>query len=72
MTVSDENFLFTTKFRPNLGPTQPPFQWVSEALTSGVKLPGHEADHLPPSRAEVNAWNYTCSSPIRLHGMVLN
>jgi hypothetical protein len=26
----------------------------------GVKWPGHENDHLPPSRAKVkNAWNYT-------------
>jgi hypothetical protein len=26
----------------------------------GVKLPGHEADHSPPSSAEVkNAWSYT-------------
>jgi hypothetical protein len=29
-----------------------PIQWVSEALSLGVKQPGHEADHLPPSSAE--------------------
>jgi hypothetical protein len=35
----------------------------------GVKRPGREADHSPPSIAEVkNAWSYTYTSPIRLHG----
>jgi len=42
-----------------LGPTQPPIQWVSRALSLGVKWPGREADHSPPSSAKVNAWNYT-------------
>jgi hypothetical protein len=31
--------------RPALGPIQPPIQWVSGALSLGVKLPGREADH---------------------------
>jgi len=40
--------------------TQPPIQWVARAPYPGVKLQGHEADHSPPSIAEVkNAWNYT-------------
>jgi hypothetical protein len=39
--------------RPILGPTQPPIQWVSGALSSGVKRPGHESDHSPPTSAEV-------------------
>jgi hypothetical protein len=39
---------------------------------SGVMRSGHEADHSPPSRAEVkNGWNYTSTRPIRLHGVVL-
>jgi hypothetical protein len=39
----------------------------------GVKRPGREADHPPPSSAEVkNAWSYTSIPPIRLHGMVLS
>jgi hypothetical protein len=29
-----------------LGPTQPPIQWVSGALSLGVKRPEREADHL--------------------------
>jgi hypothetical protein len=42
-----------------LGPTQPPIQWVPGALSLGVKRPEREADHLPPSSAEVkNAWSY--------------
>jgi hypothetical protein len=36
-----------------LGPTQPPIQWVPGALSLGVKRPGREADHSPPSSAEV-------------------
>jgi hypothetical protein len=47
-------FLFATASRPALGPTQPPIQWVPEALSLGVKRPGHEADQSPPSSAEVN------------------
>jgi hypothetical protein len=39
--------------RPALGPTQPPIQRVPGALSLGVKRPGSEADHSPPSSAEV-------------------
>jgi len=45
--------LFVAASRPALGPTQPPIQWVSRAITPGVKRPGREADHTPPSNAEV-------------------
>jgi hypothetical protein len=65
--------LFTTVSRTALGPTQPPIQWVPGALSLGVKWPGREADHSPPSSAEVkNAWSYTSTLPIRLHGVVLS
>jgi hypothetical protein len=38
---------------------------------SGVKRPRHEANHSPPSSAEIkNAWNYT-STPPCLHTTVL-
>jgi hypothetical protein len=54
------SFLFIIASRPALGPTQPPIQWVPGALSLGVKRPGREADHSPPSSAEVkNAWSYT-------------
>jgi hypothetical protein len=51
-------FLFTTASRTALGTTKPPIQWVPGALSLGVKRPGREADHSPPSSAEVkNAWS---------------
>jgi hypothetical protein len=53
-------FLFTTAFRPALGPTQPPIQCVPGVLFLGIKHLGREADHSTPSSAEVkNAWIYT-------------
>jgi hypothetical protein len=65
-------FLFTTASRMALGPTQPPIQLVSGALSLGVKRPGCEADHSHPSSAEVrNAWSYTSNPPIRLHARCL-
>jgi hypothetical protein len=43
------------------------------ALSLGVKRPGREADHSPPSNAEVkNAWSYTSTPPIGLHGVMLS
>jgi hypothetical protein len=52
-------FLFTAASRVALGPTQPPIQWVSGALSLGVKRPGREANHSLPSSAEIkNAWSY--------------
>jgi hypothetical protein len=36
-------------------------------------FPGCEADHSPPSNAEVkNAWGYTSTPPVHLHGLVLS
>jgi hypothetical protein len=58
--------------RPILGPTQPHLQWVPGAPFLGVKRPGREADHSPPSSAEVNSWSSTFTPPIRLHGVVLS
>jgi hypothetical protein len=46
-------FLFSTVSRPTLGPTHPPIQWVLGALSLGVKQQGLEAEHSPPSSAEV-------------------
>jgi hypothetical protein len=48
--------LFATASRTALGPTQPPIQWALGALSLGVKRPGCEADHSPPSSAEVIEW----------------
>jgi hypothetical protein len=66
-------FLFTTASRTALGPTQPPIQWVAGALFLGVKRSGREADHSPPSSAEVKeCMELYLHSPIRLHGVVLS
>jgi len=46
-------FLFTTASRTALELTRPPVQWVPGALSLGVKRPGREAGHSPPSSAEV-------------------
>jgi hypothetical protein len=68
-----KNFHLPMYSRPALGPTQPPIQWVSGALSPGVKRPGREADHSHPASAEVKkTWVYTSTPPIRLHGVVLN
>jgi hypothetical protein len=57
-------FLFTTTSRLAVGPTQPPNQWAPVALSLGIKWMGHEADHSPPSSAEVkNACSYTFTPP---------
>jgi len=49
----DRLFLFTAVSITALGPTQPPIQWVPGSLPLGVKRPGRQADHSPPSSAEV-------------------
>jgi len=49
-------FLFTTASRTGLGPTQHPIQWVPGAFSLGVKRLGLEADHSPPSSAEIKEY----------------
>jgi hypothetical protein len=63
-----EFFCSPQRLERALGPTHP-IKWVPGALSLTVKRPGREADHSHPSNAEVkNAWSYTSSPPIRLHG----
>jgi hypothetical protein len=53
-------FLFNAASRTALGPTQPPILRPPEALSLEVRRTEREADHSPPSSAEVkNAWCYT-------------
>jgi hypothetical protein len=51
--AGEEIFLCSTVARLTLGLTQPFVQWVLGALSPGVEHPGNEADHSPPSSAEV-------------------
>jgi hypothetical protein len=49
---------------PDLGPTQPPIQWVTVAPSPELKRPGREADHSPPTTGEVKkTWLYTSTPP---------
>jgi hypothetical protein len=51
-------FLLAAASRPDLGPTQPPIQWIPEALSLGLRRPGREAGHSPTSSAKVkNAYS---------------
>jgi hypothetical protein len=67
-----DNFLFSTASRSNLGPTQAPIQWVPGALTPGIKRQGREADHSPLFSTEVKIGGVIPPVPIRLHDVVLN
>jgi hypothetical protein len=57
--------------RPALWPTQPPFQFVPEALSLGINRPGCETNnsHLLPRLLMVKLYLH---SPKRLNGIVLN
>jgi hypothetical protein len=58
-----EIFIFATRSRPVVGPTQPaPTQWVPEALSLGEKRLGREA---VPSAEVRNAWSDTSTSSLR-------
>jgi hypothetical protein len=65
-------FLFSTATRPALEPTQPPIRCVLAAVSPGVTRQGREADHSPPSNAEVKNGGATPPFPLCLHGIVLN
>jgi hypothetical protein len=65
--------LFTTASKTALGPTQSPIRWILGALSLGLKQPWREADHSPPSSAEVKECMELTPVPlIRLHGVVLS
>jgi hypothetical protein len=67
------NFSLHTASRTAVGPTQLPVQWVTKALSLGVKRLGREADHSPPSSAKVKERvELYLHSQIRLHGVVLS
>jgi hypothetical protein len=45
--------LLSASSRLTLGPTHSPLRWVPETLSLGVKWPGCEINHSPPSSVEV-------------------
>jgi len=46
---------------------------VTRGFFLGVKRLGREANHSPPSSAEVKVtWSYTSTPAVRLHGVVLS
>jgi hypothetical protein len=62
--VSVGSRIFFTSSRLDLGPTQSPIQWVPGVLSPGVERPGREADHSPPTSAEIKKmWIYTSTPP---------
>jgi hypothetical protein len=59
-----KNFHFYMSSELALGPTQPPMQWVAGVLPPGVKWLRREADHSPPTSAEVKkTWVYISTPP---------
>jgi hypothetical protein len=52
------------KYRPMLGPTQPPVQWVPAAISPGVKRQGRESDHSSPTSTGIKkTWIITTTAP---------
>jgi hypothetical protein len=64
--------LYTIASRPPLQPTQSPILWALAAISTGLKWPGREANHSPPSSGDVNSDGAIPPLPTRLHGVVLN
>lgn len=49
--------------RKEMGPIHSPAEWVLGAVPRGINWSGREADHAPPSSAEVkNVWSYNSNS----------
>jgi len=59
----ERDTFFITASRLPLRPTRPPIQGVTGSISPGVKGPGREADHSPPSCAEVSNRRSYISTP---------
>jgi len=56
---------FNPEIDQKLRPAEPSVQWVPRFFPLGAKPSGREADHLPPSSADVNE----CTHPVCIRGM---
>jgi hypothetical protein len=67
------NFSLHHRFQNGSGAHPASIKWVPGVLSLGVKRPGREADHSPPSSTEAKERvELYLHSAIRLHGMVLS
>jgi hypothetical protein len=67
-----KGFVFFTASRPALRLTQPPIQWVSEAISPGLKWLEREADHSPHLVPRSRIKELYLHSLVCLHGVGLN
>jgi hypothetical protein len=67
-----QNFLFSTVFRPKVGPTKPPIQWALKALSRDIKCEVFVADCLTLSSADDMRGGFVPPIPISLHDKVLS
>jgi hypothetical protein len=73
VSVEAENFSPHHRVQTGSGVHPASYPMVTRDYFLGVKQPRREADHSPPSSAEVkNVWIYTSTPPIRLHGVELS
>jgi hypothetical protein len=63
-------FKFSIASTKALEPTQSPIKLVADAVSLGVKRQGREADHSPPSSADVKNVGALRRLSIGLHGTV--
>jgi hypothetical protein len=69
----EQRYFFVSISRPALRSSQPPARWVSEGLSLGIMLLGHETDNSYPSTAEIKkVWRVYFYYLIGLHDTVLN
>jgi hypothetical protein len=60
----EKNFRLASVYRPCLGPTHPPIQWVRDSFPRGKAQSGRDADHSPHlvPRSRMSR-SYTSSPP---------
>jgi hypothetical protein len=66
------NFSLHHRVQNGSGAHPTAYTMVTRGFYLGVKRPGREVDHTPPSSAEVECVELYLHCPIRLHGVVLS